>query len=125
LAILTTILYHEAWLKMMDNPMNTIVTDWCIVSVMEGMDRIGEVIWGTVVDDMTCRFATGDYLCTSQIMKVNSSNQLITTSSGSLYQVIGTGKKAIIDFDDFELLRNGFSPQQINQLNLASNDYFH
>lgn len=71
--------------------MNTIVTDWCIVSVMEGEDLIGEVIWGTIVDDMSCRFARGDYLCTSTIVKVNSSNQLITTSSGSLYQVIGIG----------------------------------
>ena len=105
--------------------MNTIVSDWCIVSVMEGKEQVGKVIWGTIVDDMTCRFARGDYLCTSAIVKVNSSNQLITTSSGSLYQVIGTGKKAIIDFDDFELLRNGFSPEMINQLNLAPNDYFH
>ncbi len=84
---------------------------------MERKDRIGEVIWGTIVDDMTCRFATGDYLCTSAIVKFNASNRLITTSSGSLYQVIGNGKKAIIDFDDFELLRNGFSPQQIRALN--------
>ena len=100
--------------------MNTIVTDWYIVLVMEGKDRIGEVIWGTIVDDMTCRFATGDYLCTSAIVKVNASNQLITTSSGSLYQVIGKGKRAIIDFDDFELLRNGFSPEQIRMLNCAT-----
>jgi len=105
--------------------MNTIVTDWCIVSVMGGKDHIGEVIWGTIVEDTTCRFATGDYLCTSAIVKVNSSNQLITTSSGNLYQVLGKGKRAIIDFDDFELLRNGFSPEMINQLNLAPNDYFH
>jgi hypothetical protein len=92
---------------------------------MEGEDLIGEVIWGTIVDDMSCRFARGDYLCTSTIVKVNSSNQLITTSSGSLYQVIGIGKKAIINFDDFELLRNGFSPEMINQLNMGPNDYFH
>lgn len=105
--------------------MNTIVSDWSIVSVMEGEEQVGKVIWGTIVEDMTCRFATGDYLCTSAIVKVNASNHLITTSSGSLYQVIGTGKKAIIDFDDFELLRNGFSPEMINQLNLAPNDYFH
>lgn len=105
--------------------MNTIVTDWYIVLVMKGKDRIGEVIWGTIVDDMTCRFSTGDYLCTSGIVKINSSNQLITTSSGSLYQVIGKGRKAVIDFDDFELLRNGFSPEMINQLNLTPNDYFH
>lgn len=109
----------------MDKSMNTIVSDWCIVSVMKGREHIGEVIWGTIVEDTTFRFATGDYLCTSTIVKVNSSNQLITTSSGSLYQVLGKGKKAIIDFDDFELLRNGFSPKMINQLNLAPNDYFH
>jgi len=109
----------------MDKSMNTIVTDWYIVSVMEGKDQIGKVIWGTIVDDMTCRFANGDYLCTSAIIKVNSSNQLITTTSGNLYQVLGKGKRAIIDFNDFELLRNGFSPDMINQLNLAPNDYFH
>ncbi len=109
----------------MDKLMNTIVTDWCIVSVMEGNDRIGEVIWGTIVDDTTCRFATGDYLCTSAIVKINSSNQLITTSSGNLYQILGKGKRAIIDFNDFELLRNGFSPEMINQLNLTPNNYFH
>lgn len=109
----------------MDKPMNTIVTDWYIVYVMEGKNHVGKVIWGTVVDDMTGRFATGDYLCTSQIIKVDSSNQLITTSSGSLYRVIGKSKKAIIDFNDFELLRNGFSPEMINQLNLTPNSYFH
>jgi len=92
---------------------------------MEGKDQIGKDIWGTIVDDMTCRFANGDYLCTSAIIKVNSSNQLITTTSGNLYQVLGKGKRAIIDFNDFELLRNGFSPDMINQLNLAPNDYFH
>ena len=106
-----------------NDAMNTIVKDWIIVSVLDDEQLIGEVLYGTVIDDMTCRFASGDYVSTSQIMNIDSS--LITTATGSLYQVLGKGRMAIVDFDDFELLRNGFSPEMINQLNLAPNDYFH
>lgn len=95
--------------------MNTIVKDWIIVSVLDDEQLIGEVLYGTVIEDMTCRFASGDYVSTSQIMNFDSS--LITTSTGSLYQVLGKGRRAIIDFDDFELLRNGFSPEHIKALN--------
>jgi hypothetical protein len=98
--------------------MNTIVKDWFIVSVLDNEKLIGEVLYGNVIDDMTCRFATGDYVSTSQIMNFNSS--LITTATGSLYQVLGKGRRAIIDFDDFELLRNGFSPEYIKVLNQSS-----
>jgi hypothetical protein len=98
--------------------MNTIVKDWIIVSVLDDEQLIGEVLYGTVIDDMTCRFASGDYVSTSQIMNIDSS--LITTATGSLYQVLGKGRRAIIDFDDFELLRNGFSPEHIKALNQAS-----
>mgnify|MGYP006093349127 CR=1 FL=1 len=99
--------------------MNTVVSDWYIVSVMEKDVLIGQVLWGTCVDDMTCYFATGDYICTSQIMKVNQNANFFKTASGSFYQVVGKGKRAIIDYDDFELLRNGFSPEQIRTLNLS------
>jgi hypothetical protein len=98
--------------------MNTIVKDWIIVSVLDNEQLIGEVLYGTVIDDMTCRFASGDYVSTSQIMNIDSS--LITTTTGSLYQVLGKGRRAIIDFDDFELLRNGFSPEHIKALNQPS-----
>jgi hypothetical protein len=98
--------------------MNTIVKDWIIVSVLDNEQLIGEVLYGTVIDDMTCRFATGDYVSTSQIMNFNSS--LITTATGSLYQILGKGRRAMIDFDDFELLRNGFSPEHIKALNQPS-----
>jgi hypothetical protein len=47
------------------------------------------------------------------------------THSGSLYQVIGEGRKAKVQMEDFELLRQGFSPEQITQLNLAPNGVFH
>ena len=100
-----------------DDAMNTVIKDWIIVSVLNEEQLIGEVLYGTVIDDMTCRFATGDYVSTSQIMNVDSS--LITTATGSLYQVL-KGRRAIIDFDDFELLRNGFSPEHIKVLNQSS-----
>lgn len=105
--------------------MNTIVKDWHIVSIFDGEKMIGEILWGICVDDMTSRFATDDYICTSKIVEISPSNQLIKTATGSLYQVIGEGHKAEVQVKDFELLRHGFSPEQINQLNLAPIDYFH
>ncbi len=86
---------------------------------------IGKILWGICVDDITYRFATNDYMSTSRIVEISPNNQLIKTASGSLYQVIGEGKKAEVQMKDFELLRHGFSPEQITQLNLEPNDYFH
>ena len=40
--------------------MNTIVTDWFIVSVMDKEEHVGDVIWGIVVEDNSCRFFKGD-----------------------------------------------------------------
>lgn len=97
--------------------LNTVVKDWIIVSVLDNEQLIGGVLYGTVIDDITCRFIAGDYVSISQIMNFNSS--LITTARGSLYQVLGKGRRAIIDFDDFELLRNGFSPEHVKALNQA------
>ncbi len=95
--------------------MNTVISDWWIVSIIDNDITVGKILWGTVINDMSCRFLKGDYVSTSQIMNFNSS--LITTATGSLYQVLGKGRRAIVDFDDFELLRNGFSPEHIKTLN--------
>tara|TARA_B100001063_G_scaffold237818_1_gene259153 strand:+ start:417 stop:734 length:318 start_codon:yes stop_codon:yes gene_type:complete len=105
--------------------MNTIVKDWHIVSVFNEEELVGKVLWGICVDDMTYRFKTGDYISTSKIIKISPHNQLIKTASGSLYQVIGEGQKTKVQLKDFELLRHGFSPEQITQLNLAPNGFFH
>ena len=98
--------------------MNTFVKDWIIVSVLDGDNLMGEVLYGTVIDDMSCLYIAGDYISTSQIINIESS--LVTTSTGSLYQFLGKGRRANIDFDDFELLRNGFSHEYIKALNQAS-----
>ncbi len=97
--------------------MNTVVKDWQIVSIFDREEHIGDVLYATVVDDSTIRFSIGDYVTTSRIKNINFESQLITTSSGSIYQLLGTGSKANIDLSDFELLRHGFSPQQINCFN--------
>ncbi len=98
--------------------MNTVISDWWIVSIIDNDITVGKILWGTVINDMSCRFLKGDYVSTSQIMNFNSC--IITTATGSLYQVLGKGRRAIIGFDDFELLRNGFSPEHIKALNQPS-----
>lgn len=40
--------------------------------------------------------------------------------SGSVYVLQGAGTDAAIDFRDFELLRMGYSPQQISKFNSVS-----
>tara|TARA_B110000211_G_scaffold223011_1_gene272383 strand:- start:3209 stop:3475 length:267 start_codon:yes stop_codon:yes gene_type:complete len=88
--------------------MSTTVSDWQIVSATDYDDLVGKVLWGTFVDDMTFRFVTGDYICTSKIMEIPNNTGLIKTDSRSLYQIVG----------------NSFSPRMINQLNMAPNVYF-
>jgi hypothetical protein len=99
--------------------MKTTDSNWYIVTVMNEDELIGEVLWGIVIDDPTCRFVREDYVCTSQILRVNIGKQIIETATGICYQALGKGQKAINDFDDFELLRHGFGPQQIKALNQA------
>jgi hypothetical protein len=105
--------------------MNTIVSDWQIVSVMDKDEHIGDVLWATCVEDTTCRFFKGDYICTSRLIERLSNSQLIRTHSGSLYQTLGDGKHSVIQLRDFELLRNGFSPEQIKTLNDSTSKFVH
>lgn len=103
--------------------MNTVIKDWCLVDVNDGHCLIGSVLWGIVVDDSSYRYLTNDYVCTSNI--INIYHQIITTHSGSIYQVIGSGRHVTIDYDDFELLRHGFSPNQVLSLRMSSNVSIH
>ena len=96
--------------------MNTVIKDWVIVSVIDDDLLVGKVLWGIVIDDMSCRFFKDDYVCSPEIVNIHSYKQLIKTSGGSLYQIIGDGHRAEIKFEEFELLRHGFNPQQIKEL---------
>jgi hypothetical protein len=103
--------------------MNTVVKDWSLVSIIDNEHCIGQVLWGFVVEDMSCRYLTDDYVSTSKVIKIY--HQLITTNSGSIYQVIGKDRLSTISYDDFELLRSGFSPEQIFALSNSSKPTMH
>lgn len=105
--------------------MLTVIKDWQIVSVIENGKEIGQVIYATVVDDSTCRFNEGDYVCTSKITKIDTYTHLIKTTNGSLYQPLGNGTKSTVQFKDYELLRNGYNPQEIAAINTSCSDLVH
>lgn len=105
--------------------MTTTVKNWYIVTVMDGDVRVGSVIYADVIEDESFRFSIGDYVCTSKLVEINPEHNLAKTASGSDYKLIGRGRKAIIDLDDFELLRNGFSPLQIKVLNRPERNLSH
>ena len=100
--------------------MKTTVKDWYIVTVMDSEQLVGEVLYGTVIEDATIRFYEGDYVTTSRIVSMDVKAQQIITASNSCYVLKGRGKRAVIDLDDFEMLRHGFSPEQIRALNSSS-----
>lgn len=99
--------------------MNTVIRDWFIVSIFDAENLVGNVLWGYVIYDSTCRYLKDDFICTSNIVRINSTNQLITTRSGSLYQTIEKGRRSKVYFDEFELLRNGFSPPQVEAIRMS------
>ncbi|MGX1112677.1 hypothetical protein ACSSVW_002083 [Pseudoalteromonas sp. MBR-15] len=97
--------------------MNTVVSDWQIVTVIDEKGQsVGDVLFCTCIKDTRNRFQPGDYICTSRITHFNTYTCLIKTISGSLYQVLEEGKRSNIELRYFPLLRQGFSPEQINAL---------
>ncbi len=109
----------------------TTVYNWIIVSVYDRYDQqdhntfVGKVLYGFVLDDQTYRFAPNDYVTSSRIEKCDLKRGIIETHSGSVYVLHGTGTDAAIDFRDFELLRMGYSPQQISNFNSADISTLH
>lgn len=101
--------------------METFVKNWQIVEIFDSETVIGDVLWGIVEDDQTFRFYTGDYVCSSKITRVDIENHVVITASKSIYKLLGKGYKSKVAFSDFELLRSGFSPQEIEKLNQSPN----
>lgn len=96
--------------------MITVIKDWYIVRIIDSGLYVATVLWGTCVEDMTSRFSAGDYVCSSKIVSIDPMAKMVKTQSGSSYQVEGDGIRTDIQLNDFELLRQGFSPEVINQL---------
>jgi hypothetical protein len=52
--------------------MNTVITDWFVVSVYDENLLIGIVLYGTVINDSSCRYLKGDYVCISAITTIHA-----------------------------------------------------
>lgn len=97
----------------------TTVKDWYIVSIADGALEIGKILWGIVINDTTCRFNKDDFVCTSKIKNIDTKEKLVTTHSGSRYELVDSGQTVKVDFDEFELLRKGFSPNEIIEIRVS------
>ena len=97
--------------------MPTEVKNWVIVSIVENGEELGKVLWGICVIDPTGRFDTGNYICTSRIKEYLQSESLVTTNSGSVYQLHSNGAVVCLELKYLPLLRKGFSPEEISLMN--------
>lgn len=106
--------------------MNTLVSDWQIVTIIDKNEQaIGDVLFCKCINDTRNLFSLGSYICTSRITDLNADLHLIKTYSGTLYQLLGAGKRSTIELRYFPLLRQGFSPEQINALKSVSPSTVH
>ena len=105
--------------------MNTVIRDWYIVSIFDCKYLMGQVIWGYVVYDSSYRYLKDDFICTSKITHINSSNELVTTQTGNLYQLLEKGRLFNLRYEEFELLQIGFSPEHIKTLRLSPSRIVH
>lgn len=100
--------------------MHTGIKDWVIVSIVENGEELGKILWGICVIDPTGRFDTGNYICTSRIKEHLQSESLITTNSGSVYQLHSDGSEVSMELKNLPLLRKGFSPDEIKLMNMTT-----
>jgi hypothetical protein len=96
--------------------MNTVLKDWYIVSILENGESVGKVLWGICVEDETFRFDVGDYVCSSKIVEIIPADKLVKTVKSSTYLLEGDGTPAEVNVEDFELLRQGYSPAEIHRI---------
>ena len=102
--------------------MTTVLKNWHIVSILENRELVGKVLWGICVEDETLRFDTGDYVCSSKIVEIIPTEKLVKTCKGSSYLLEGDGTTTEVNVEDFELLRQGFSPDEINRIRAVQQD---
>jgi len=101
--------------------MQTIIKNWYIIKVLEPNTEalIGQILWGTVVNDETNRFTDGDYMSSSLIKDINLDFRLVVTQSNSQYKLEGNGNEFSVYFSEVKLLDRGFSPEQIMKMRLS------
>jgi len=98
--------------------MQTIIKSWYIIKVLEPKTEalLGQILWGTVVNDETNRFTAGDYMSSSLIRDINLDLRLVVTQSNSHYKLEGNGNEFSVYYSEVKLLDKGFSPDKIIQM---------
>jgi len=98
--------------------MQTIIKNWYIIKVLEPNTEalIGQILCGTVVNDETNRFTTGDYMSSSLIKDINLDLRLVVTQSNSQYKLEGNGNEFSVYYSEVKLLDRGVSPEKIIQI---------
>lgn len=97
--------------------MITEIKDWYIVDVYKDKlfeERIGKVLWGIVIHDEQGRFKTGDYVCTSRLLKISPEKREAYTRTGSTYLLHGSGERVGIAHDDLAIISMGVSPSELD-----------
>lgn len=97
----------------------TKLTDWAIVEVVGadiGVRSKPLFLWGIVQEDQLGRYETGHYVCTSLIKSIAPNLMRVVTKSKNTYQLIGSGQRIKVSVKEFEMLREGYSPNEISQL---------
>ena len=91
---------------------DTTAKNWYLVAICDDeKNELGKFFWGIVVDDRKRRFQPGHYVCSTLIEKELSESQFKTKNS--VYEGVGKGASVSLNIRDFELLKSGFSPDEI------------
>lgn len=93
--------------------LKTLVKNWTIISLFDQEDSPHMFLWGIVVNDELKRFKTDDYVCTSKLLAISPSNKEVITKSNNKYVLQGSGTKISASLQELELMRAGFSPDEI------------
>jgi len=97
--------------------MITEIKNWYIVDVYKDKwfeERIGKVLWGIVIHDEQGRLKSGDYVCTSSLLKISPEKREAYTRTGSTYLLSGAGELVGIAHDDLAIISMGVSPAELD-----------
>jgi hypothetical protein len=86
--------------------LKTVVKNWSLVTIDDF-----QILYGVVVSD-TGRYQENDYVCTSMVIELK--NNVVTTKSGSTYQLIADGTERIGSYLQLMELISGISPEDLN-----------
>jgi len=94
-----------------------IVKDWYIVSLYSKKpdetgykhEVAGQILWGIIDNPLSSHWNYNDYICTTQINKINDKKELIYTQN-SIYKTKGHGGCYLMRLKDVFVLRTGISP---------------